>query len=562
MFALNRSARLAVLWLIFLLLVAELLSFSVLVIQAPVEGDLPLFLAVGRGMLNGLSPWRDLLETKPPVVFWISAFSLLLSGDKTVYHLVFVSGLAGMAAVLCLSSQPGRRWMAAILGLSLATFIFWGARGYWVEGFTAFPAALALVAFRKGGWKWGLLAAACFAILGLTREPVVLPLIAAFLLLVRKRKDVLSLAAILAAGGLMALLLLGCTGLFHEYFSVYVPDMRAFKMAHFSSSSLLPSPFLSGFFFYGLLKLFLGPSLGIGLALLCMGAHYLRLRTGQPYKLIALALLLLGAAGFAGSLLYTFADTAISVHRIPSGLRMAFLVLSLITAGVLAVVLFLRSRRLLLHTLFLFLCIYVGNYAGSMGVFSEKHMLVFLPLWIVLIFLFVTSSPHRLLDAAALIGVAWTLVAYSFGATSLLYPANLHAIGLVDGRRAALMDTVLDRCGIAQYMPLTDTVFVRAVGLTKHSPFQLFAGMDRTRPSMRYTLTPASPMFQEFLAEDWQAAEVVVTADPPDGFFELREPEFDQHFSTAVPSCAKEALKDGQEGMRLYFRTPLFERGR
>jgi len=42
--------------------------------------DNPLYWAVGRGILNGLNPYIDLFENKPPGIFWLSALSMKLTG--------------------------------------------------------------------------------------------------------------------------------------------------------------------------------------------------------------------------------------------------------------------------------------------------------------------------------------------------------------------------------------------------------------------------------------------------------------------------------------------------
>src|SRR4051794_25138269 len=50
-------------------------------LQVPVHGDSAIYFTIGRGIVHGLVPYRDLFETKPPGVFLLAALSLLISGD-------------------------------------------------------------------------------------------------------------------------------------------------------------------------------------------------------------------------------------------------------------------------------------------------------------------------------------------------------------------------------------------------------------------------------------------------------------------------------------------------
>ena len=49
-------------------------------LNAAYSVDDPLYWAVGRGILNGLKPYIDLFENKPPGIFWLSALSMKLTG--------------------------------------------------------------------------------------------------------------------------------------------------------------------------------------------------------------------------------------------------------------------------------------------------------------------------------------------------------------------------------------------------------------------------------------------------------------------------------------------------
>ncbi len=57
-------------------------------LSGPFTWDTHIYLTVGRGLLNGLKPYVDLFETKPPGIFFLSAFSLLVSGGLLICNIL------------------------------------------------------------------------------------------------------------------------------------------------------------------------------------------------------------------------------------------------------------------------------------------------------------------------------------------------------------------------------------------------------------------------------------------------------------------------------------------
>ena len=73
--------------------------------------DVLIYMAVARGILNGLTPYVDLFETKPPGIFLILAGSLWLTGGvmlAKVFHLLSLLGI-GVLTVLPVWSAPALR---------------------------------------------------------------------------------------------------------------------------------------------------------------------------------------------------------------------------------------------------------------------------------------------------------------------------------------------------------------------------------------------------------------------------------------------------------------------
>jgi len=64
-------------------------------LKNPYTADLSIYVAVGRGILNGLTPYVDLFENKPPGIFLLAAASLWMFNDSTFMHIVQAAILLG-----------------------------------------------------------------------------------------------------------------------------------------------------------------------------------------------------------------------------------------------------------------------------------------------------------------------------------------------------------------------------------------------------------------------------------------------------------------------------------
>lgn len=96
-------------------------------LQGPITWDTTLYLAVGRGMLNGLLPYRDLFESKPPGIFLLSSLSLWAFGDITLAAVFQALALAvfPLSMVMIVSRLPMARGPLWYLILAIA-FLFGG----------------------------------------------------------------------------------------------------------------------------------------------------------------------------------------------------------------------------------------------------------------------------------------------------------------------------------------------------------------------------------------------------------------------------------------------------
>lgn len=207
----------------------------------PYTADSPIYWAVGRGILNGLMPYRDLFETKPPGIFLISSASLWLTGTMQLGAwvqaiLLALVPLSIAAAVWTLTKEQARTTRlliaggALLFGITLTLYIGERSGEFQVESFgAAFAVAYAgLLAARKGILSRRDIALASFLILlsvGM-KEPFLLVCFSIALLFCETPRALLRgfvLPLLIAAViGLVALRVLG---MWDGYFGVYIPEM-------------------------------------------------------------------------------------------------------------------------------------------------------------------------------------------------------------------------------------------------------------------------------------------------------------------------------------------------
>lgn len=120
-------------------------------LSGPLNFDSTVYLAIGRGILNGLLPYRDLVDIKPPGIFLVSALASLgppyhpLTGPITVLSLLACPALL---TIYALNERRSRAWwpviVAGALGCLLAMYAQHFAGSYQVE--TLGMAAIAVYA--------------------------------------------------------------------------------------------------------------------------------------------------------------------------------------------------------------------------------------------------------------------------------------------------------------------------------------------------------------------------------------------------------------------------------
>ncbi len=218
------------------------LSLKAVLLHGGLHGpDATLYWTTGNAIRNGLTLYRDVFDPKPPGMFLLSAGSFSLFGDGRLgaWLAVLVLGLVPTVVVLmALPRLRGRdaatRWsvlLAAILvGLTLSYYNASIGGDWQTEFFGACTGLLyvaAIDADRRRSRMWTLvLACAAFAVTLLLKEPFLLSLLAAAVLLLRTGRDWLRLWMLpfLSACALyvVTLVALGALG---SYFTIYLQGM-------------------------------------------------------------------------------------------------------------------------------------------------------------------------------------------------------------------------------------------------------------------------------------------------------------------------------------------------
>ncbi|MDA1208429.1 MAG: hypothetical protein O2904_00150 [bacterium] len=215
--------------------------------------DSPMYWAVGRGILNGLVPYVDLWESKPPGIFLLSALSIWMTDTVIFGHIlqgICIIGIPFLFASIASHESRKLNQQSRLLytgtGLLIGTlFALYSAQRsgeYQVESFGAFFGILYVwvVVLARPRFTKVQLAIATLSILAAVglKEPFLLSILAASLLLNRSWEQTLERCIKpLFFAALIGTLLMAFLGFLHPYLTVYLPEMLG---KHISSHSHVP----------------------------------------------------------------------------------------------------------------------------------------------------------------------------------------------------------------------------------------------------------------------------------------------------------------------------------
>ena len=212
--------------------------------------DCDLFWAVAQGMLNGLTPYKDLFEPKPPGIFLLSSASLSLTGTR------LLGGVATGLATLSLGLAPCffawytfrrttlRRQMffaclGALFGMAMVYYVDIRTAHYVPEQFgaaigTLFVLVIALPKRKEKlhVWRWQpLLAGLMLFGAVFMKEPFLLPMLAGALFLSYSVKHLIQNAVIpFAIASVLQLVTLIALGLLGPYLFIYLREMLGWRV--------------------------------------------------------------------------------------------------------------------------------------------------------------------------------------------------------------------------------------------------------------------------------------------------------------------------------------------
>lgn len=224
--------------------------------------DVLIFQTVGRGILNGLTPYVDLFETKPPGIFLLHALSWKLFDSQLLVKIAQAIALLGIPVLVTVPAinliqdrpAPQRRilsLLSIVFGLLLALYAADQAGLGLVESLGAVFAIWYLVIFMGShpsigalrGWKrMVVLGLLLLCAVGL-KEPFLLSILGGLILLDQPRVfeyssiRVLGVSVIISAAiGIAALLLFGY---FDAFFTVYLPHMLGYHVHQHDGSTFV-----------------------------------------------------------------------------------------------------------------------------------------------------------------------------------------------------------------------------------------------------------------------------------------------------------------------------------
>src|SRR3989338_5707859 len=475
-------------------------------IQGPYTGDSTIYWAVGRGILNGLTPYTDLFETKPPGIFLLSAMSIALTGGPmlgTVIQTLIIGAVPISLGIFFWFDTRGKKLeartflttLAVLFGMLLTLFMAERSGEYQVESFGAFFGIVYVLAIAWRRERWHIndawIPAGCLLLAIGLKEPFFFSLLGSALILHDAKRPMLRLFILpFVIAAFVGIHLLVALGFWSAFMDTYLPIMLG---SHIENYGPL---WVRGFAFRRVFDDLNG--------------------FAQPLGYL-MTLLLAVAMVATHSWRKTYVQASLRLVSIPIGLY-------LIVMGV-----------------------------GLGGEFWNHHFAIAIPGYVALFILTMRAMerwniPARLLyiTTATMIGIAIFLVPRH-------YQDRLEFL-LPDARtaktEAMMIDTILDRCAIERYLFLGSNG-PQAYGYTRHSPERpLFAPSG---PPLDYMFSVEQPELRSsFLRTLSKARLAVVDQYLLGDLTEYTKSYVAEHFTETPWECAKPALRDSR--YRILFR--------
>lgn len=535
---------------------SHFLPLLLLEAHGALESDALIFFTVGRGILNGLLPYSDLFESKPPGMFLLTVLSLLFtSGDG--FYLSLITLFFILLPLLPLlffwiwwegeARSPLRYTFAGVslvLGILFTLYLEDRAGAGQAEFFGSVFGCIYVcnVLVARGRFSAGRTTISTCAILlsiGI-KEPFILPLLAVAFLLLPSWNSFFRgfLLPLFFAGGVGVLVLL-LLGYLQPYLSVYLPAMLMNRIE--LNANPLEALWMRGFSVrrvYGNLTLFSPiPLLGYIVGLLLAFSPLYPLQRVRWYDMFVACIAFI-AVFFALHFTHVF----LLLHDVRYVIHPHLWLYAILTVVVLATVLFYysyshRSRFLLIF----FPVLYCVSLSVAVGGYLTNHFAFAFPVYFagLLLFLRYSASPHRsqiLCTAVALLTFT-ALITYRPSSQHLAYvrvmqqhtSPTFHA-------HAEHLDALLDACGLERY--IGEGGYLSGLALAHHSPL---GPLLVTSVGDHNYLPRDHPLFHRTFATLMREGNVLVMEEARYRGHPLL-PFFVSEFTASPPSCARPYL--------------------
>lgn len=371
----------------------------------PMHGDAPVYMMLGRGIMNGLAPYVDLFDTKPPGMFLLMIISLVFTKGEMLMTWLQTATFV-LTPLLCMwfayratGKERSLRTLVILLTVFLATSVMMfyteeRSTGLQPEGigfFASFLYAMLLLHSNIRSWKSITAAAACMVFSMGLKEPFLVTNFAVALLLTPRWKDLLYTFVIpLMVASLAGVVVLIALGILVPFLTVHLPDMLVYRTASGEYDPMWLRG-INAYRIYGNMISYYptGKYTGYLVLALAMCTPVLLLRRVTATVWVACSAVAVLASWFALNLLYT---VTYLTHNNPGqtltipGSQWAWVIASVITL----LGLWRWRPTLLKYTLLTIVTLYLAfftiasgaNYHPNFFIFAMPIYLGFLLLWI------------------------------------------------------------------------------------------------------------------------------------------------------------------------------------
>ncbi|MFH1444680.1 MAG: hypothetical protein ABIG34_04835 [Candidatus Peregrinibacteria bacterium] len=530
------------------------------------------YMISGRGILNGLIPYKDLLDVKAPGVIFLAALSQLITGDERfIWILQIIVLLAVPAIMMILAYRETRtfdwfeRWtliaLSFLVGSAFMLYEVERAGRFETESFGIFFALLYLLVIawdrqRMSYLRLGLTSLLMLCTIGM-KEPFLFILLAMNLLLSRDiycflRSFLIPLIISLLAGVLM----LAALGYLWPYLTIYLPIVIAARLP--SDHGLL----FRGIIIIRVLKdvAWFSPVPMLGYAIFYLWAIHPFFKFQERWKYLILSvvsIVLLASLSHFSTLYWQLIEQLHYTFPLKDAffIQLTLKYVALLAGMFISLwILFFRSRELFRGVLLSSIAGYLVIFAIGSGDFHLNHYLLAIPAYAAIFLIFVGNRNRTVLARTLFYLAIIPIVLIPFYHPKLQYDKKLQEAktqfqAMQKSKVAAkYADELMDRCNLTQYSSLSTASSITP--FTKHSPTDL--GFTQS------SFAKDHPELRKRFLERLEVAPIVFV---PSNFFQTNEDKevadyLQYQTTTKPPSCAENIELDREDISPLFKKVP------